>query len=442
MKTKTLTGTFAIVICGGRLQAQTRDAEFVPFERFLEHTRTVSSIMSIRPDARVRNSSAFEQMRQHIVNLYRDVHVTHSFVMNLDHFDCIPMQQQPAARLLGPKGGASVPPLSRAGNRPIEVPAEGPTTRLSQETAVETKDAFGNSLHCEAGTIPMRRITLDEMTRFPSLRDFFDKGPNKSGQAPQADSQNSAAAEQFSDHKYAYMEQTVNNIGGNSNLNIWSPYVNTDLGEVFSLSQEWYTAGSGASRQTAEVGWQNFPGKYGDERSRLFIYYTANNYQGQNCYNMECAAFYQVSNNWVFGGSFPKYSSVGGPQYDVSASFYLYNGDWWLSINGEWVGYYPGALYNGGPLAQHADKIQFGTESYGTEGVWPAEGSGDWGNANWMKSAYQNNLFYYDTDGTAYWDTLTPNNPSPKCYSTFGPFTDSTSGSVYFYAGGPGGSGC
>jgi hypothetical protein len=34
-------------------------------------------------------------------------------------------------------------------------------------------DKFGNKVACAEGTIPMRRITLEELTRFTTLQQFF-----------------------------------------------------------------------------------------------------------------------------------------------------------------------------------------------------------------------------------------------------------------------------
>ena len=94
--------------------------------------------------------------------------------------------------------------------------------------------------------------------------------------------------------------------------------MNTGLNEVFSLSQQWYVGGSGASLQTAEIGIQNYPQKYGSEKSALFIYWTADGYKNTGRYNHDCAAFVQTNNKWHLGGVFGQYSTVGGAQYYVA----------------------------------------------------------------------------------------------------------------------------
>ncbi len=436
---------FVLVMLNVPLNAQSAPQQFVPFKDFLASTEAASSSNYLGQGAnQVRDAAAFEAMRQHILTMYQAVEVSHSFLLDSSHFDCIPTVQQPTVRILGLKSIASPPPQSMlappssAGDGTSEVPVKS----ASQLDPGKLFDEFGNSVVCEANTIPMRRLTLEEMTRFPTLQQFFQKGPDGAGKALGSDLTNPLIA---ATHKYSYTLQSVNNLGGNSNLNLWSPYVNTSAGEIFSLSQEWYVGGSGTKlpgEQTAEVGWQNYPAKYNSESSKLFIYWTADGYTTTGCYNLDCAAFVQVADSGDLGAGFSNYSALGGAQYEFVAQYYLFNGNWWLGIQGTWIGYYPGSIYHGGQLASHATEIEFGTEGVGTT-LWPPEGSGDASSKAFGYAAYQRNLFYLNTSATSIWDSLTPEDPSPKCYSISGPYSSSSSGwTVYFYEGGPGGSGC
>lgn len=420
-------GVTMVIAMSSRADAQSN--EFVPFDRFLEGTQSASSMQLRGPKSKVLGRTAFDEMHRHLLNMYRGVQVRHSFVKDASHFDCIPVEQQASVRLSGLDHVAAPPPQSMLDG----------SSSVAQVAPEQSSDEFGNAIGCEGGTIPVRRITLEEMTQFPDLRRFFEKKPEAPSDPSEA---NEAPLVNAASHKYAYMQQTVDNLGGNSNISLWSPNVNTALGEVFSLSQAWYVGGSGAATQTVEVGWQNYPAKYGSQKSALFIYWTADNYTKTGCYNLECPAFVQVSGNGMLGSSFSVYSTAGGAQQEFSARFLLHQGNWWLAINGTWIGYYPGSIYKGGQLTRNAQSIKFGTESVGAT-VWPAEGSGYWSTSGWTYAAYQRNLFYSDTTGTLRWSTLTAVNPSPKCYSASGPYSSSSSGwNVYFYAGGPGGSGC
>jgi hypothetical protein len=429
----------------GVLNAQEAPSQFVPFQVFVEATALASyGQYTTRPDSRVQDAAAFEEMRQHILALYQGVDVTHSFVLDSSHFDCIPIEQQPAIRILGLNNIAVSPPTATSVNASGDgsLAAEQPTNLTSQLAGENQFDQFGNSLVCEEGTIPMFRITLEQLTRFATLQQFLQKVPDESGLTLEPGQMFPPATEE---HKYSYTYQGVNNHGGNSSLNLWSPHVNTSSGEVFSLSQQWYVGGSGTKLpglQTAEVGWQNYPAFYGGENSRLFIYWTADGYNKTGCYNLTCVAFVQTNKSWTFGAGFTHYSTLGGTQYEFAAQFQLYKGNWWLFLGGTAVGYYPGSIYHGGQLTRYATAIEYGTEGVGTT-VWPPEGSGQWSKKGWSYAAYQRNLFYINTSGTSVWDTLTPEQPSPKCYSISGPFWSSSSGwGIYFYEGGPGGKGC
>jgi hypothetical protein len=91
-------------------------------------------------------------------------------------------------------------------------------------------------------------------------------------------------------HHYAFTAHFVNNLGGNSNLNLWNDYVNNNVGQQMSLSQQWYAGGS--PTQTAEVGWQAQPSVWGTYNSVLFIYWTADGYDNTGCYNLDKRRFH------------------------------------------------------------------------------------------------------------------------------------------------------
>ena len=447
MKTNTLLAT-GWMIAGIALQAQTT-TEFVPFHRFIENTRTVRSNQMMRADALGPDASNFEPMRQHILRTYEGVNVTHSFVRDSAHFDCIPVDQQPAIRALGLQSVAAEPPKSLLmGNQIVSDDASVGQTAPAAQAPESAKDEFGNSTSCEEHTIPMRRMTMNDVSNSGSLGGFFQKRSAVPAEA--IDGSLVQPKSPTDGHKYSITYQNVNNLGGGSTLNLWDPAVDTLKGETMSLSQQWYMGGSGASTQTAEVGWQVMPDYWGTNRAVLFIYWTAADYDQDNypgiagggCYNMTCGAFVQTSSIYTLGGAFTTYSTPGGPQYDFSAEFYLYQGNWWLAINGTYIGYFPGSLYRGGQMSRNAELIEFGTESVGSP-IWPAEGSGYWSTSGFGYAAYQRNVFYHNLSEATAPAALKLYQPAPACYSTAGPFVSNSPGwNVYFYEGGPGGSGC
>ena len=425
-----------------QVQAQTTPAKFVPFNEFVQSVRAtdVSEFLA-RPAAagvKVTGAASLAEMRQHVLTLYDGVAVSHSYIIGSQTFDCVPIHQQPSVRAFGLTKIAD-PPAADASKAPGDAARSSTSPKASQLPADRTTDDAGNALSCEDQTIPMSRITLDQLSHFSSLHEFFEKGPNGSGHAPEPAKFEPPATIQ---HKYAYAYQYVNNLGDNVNINLWRPYVYTDIGEIFTLAQSWTIGVSSGPVQTAEVGWQNYPARTGTQNPVLFIYWTADGYQNTGCYDLSCSAFVQVSNAVTIGGSFypTSYSVSDGGQTEIQVEFYLYQGNWWLKVGGTWIGYYPGSLYKGGQLSRYSNLLEFGSESVGST-VWPGEGSGLFAESGWSYGAYQRLLYYVDTANNSYWDSLTPVKPSPACYSITSPSFDSNSG-IYFYFGGPGGASC
>lgn len=446
--TAAFAGGLVLAASAAQLPVQPEKAQFVPFTNFVGNTQAASfNEFHLRADSKVRDEAAFEEMRQSVLERYKGVEIKHSFVLGLQHYDCVPINQQPAVRNFHLSSIAPAPPQTLAARPVVEEGTVKPAL-LKPENPV---DEFGNSVQCEANTVPLLRTTLETMSRFPTLKDFYRKTPSPAVEKAQAELSSDrgiGSSNEFVDpsvisHKYSYTYQWVNNHGGNSNINIWDPYVNTWLGEIFSLSQEWYVGGSGAGTQTEEVGWVVYPAMFGDERVHFFIFSTPNNY-ASGCWNNTCGDFVQVADAGLLGNYFNTVSAQGGTQYEFSATYYLYQGNWWLSFQGTWVGYYPGSMYGGGQNTKYAQLIEFGSEGVGST-VWPPEGSGQWASTGWTHAAYQRNLYYIapTTAYASYWDSLTPAIPSPACYSIAGPYSSSSSGwQRYFYEGGPGGWGC
>jgi hypothetical protein len=435
-----------LFIASGIMSAEAGPHSFERFNDFVAGTKAAkSSDYFAKEGAQVRDAQAFEEMRQHILSLYDGVQVSHSFELDGSHFDCLPVEQQPSVRLSGEKSIATPPPASVLKELFANVGDAADQSAARPQIAGREADEFGNSRVCEDGTIPMRRVTLEDMTRFATLRDFFAKGPNGAGQAPHLATPGGVA------HKYAYTYEWVNNYGDTTTISLWSPYVNTSEGEIFSLAQSW-TVGTSPTTQTAEVGWQNYPAFYGGENSRLFIYWTADGYNQTGCYDTSCAGFVQTGSGWYLGAGWTSYSVMGGTPAELNARYYLSGGNWWLGLgsnptNAGWFGYYPASQYGSGTMATHSDLIEFGSESVGSS-VWPPEGSGDWASAGFEYAAYQRALYYWsDPSAGATWDSLTVAEPSPNCYSIAGPYNagwnpPSDDWGIYFYFGGPGGSGC
>lgn len=393
---------------------QTANTNFVPFPKFVAGLSSAhAQDFAHQPGVAVHDAATFETMRHYLLTLYGGVSVAHSFALDTQVFDCVPVMQQPGVRL-GRITQLAAPP-------PAPPPVQGDTALTLQPAAA-----------CASGTIPIRRITLDEMTRFPSLQAFLHKSEGEG--VPHASRATQA-------HHYAFSYDYQAAQGTSTTLNIWQPAINQKKTQVFALSQSWDVGGTGAATQTAETGWQVFPAMYGTVKPSLFIYWTADDYARTGCYNLTCTAFVQTSNKVMLGGPLTP-SKQGGKQREIVLEYRFYKGGWWL-WSGEWIGYYPVALYRGGALSKATSLLEFGGEVVGTTS-WPPMGSGMWPTQGYKKAAYQRNIVYLNTKGKTFTPTLSLDQEAPNCYAIS---TSVAAGKPswlqpFFYFGGPGGKNC
>ncbi len=398
----------------GAADGSGQSPRLVPFGEFIA-TETGAVSVS-RPDGSAVEPGVFAAMKAHVADVYAGVDanaVGGSFVdANDTIFDCIPIAQQPALR-------GSTAPLPTAPDIPFiagATAALGPGQKLVTPPSEGQVDRFGNSMICRAGLIPMARVTLGALARFSSLDAYFRKSPDAGALPPVGgvdalylNRPYAAPPSVTATHRWAHAYQVVNNLGGHSFLNVWDPAIGAN--QIFSLSQHWYVAGSGSGTQTAEVGLQVYPQFYGTTNPVFFIYWTADDYNRTGCYNLTCAAFVQTSNAWAIGGTVTPWSTLGGTQYEVEVAYYLYQGNWWLYVNGtaaaNAIGYFPGKIYKGGALSRYAAEVDYGGEVVGTTS-WPPMGSGQFASAGYGKAAYQRSIYYFLTAGGSKNATLTP----------------------------------
>jgi len=389
------------------------------------------------PRAKVASSDEFDRMRAHLATLHEGVEVANSFVdPGGQIFDCVPIEQQPSLK----RGSDRLP------QPPSLLDITGIAARPAAERTVaaasggDATDRFGNSTLCPPGHIPIRRVTLDEMTRFRTLEEFQNKGPARQSienpSVPDADASNN--------HRYAYTQQDVDNFGAHNFMSVWSPTIGDK--QIFSLAQHWYAAGADATHQTLEVGWQVYPAKYGHSQPVLFIFWTNDNYVTSRNYNLENPGFVQTNPAWRIGGALSPTSSDGGAQLEIQVTVYLHEGNWWLYLGGlavdNVVGYFPTSIYNGGLMATSAGQILFGGETVCEQGgVWPGMGSGNFASTGWTHAAYQRDIFYFPTSGGAQYAALTGQSPSPTAY-TQSVGTALPPWNIYFFFGGPGAADC
>jgi hypothetical protein len=156
-------------------EQQSAPREFIPSAEFIASTQKAAfADYAKRAGSKVANDQEFLKMKNHILSMYEGVIVKNSFVMERNGYvDCIDVKTQPSLRRGGKQLTIQTPPpyAVTVEERPQELKAQAVQPMLSREK----KDRFGNVMFCESGFIPLRRITLDELTRFATLEDYFNK---------------------------------------------------------------------------------------------------------------------------------------------------------------------------------------------------------------------------------------------------------------------------
>ena len=381
----------------------------------------------------VSDEAAFQGMREHVLLMYSGVKQTSRishFVLDDIYGDCIPIMEQPSVHLLK-LDRLEAPPVTANGTN-TTTPDDSVKGAPSILT-LKLKDRYGNPIQCAKDTAPMQRLTLESLTRFSNLTEFFRKARDES---------DSKLSKRDSAHSYARTIDTVTNFGGNSWLNLWNP------NSYFSISQHWYVVNT--PHQTVEGGWTVNHEKW-DGKARLFIYWTPDDY-ATGCWNRDCVGFVQTNGNWYLGGPWNHYSTYNGDQWGFEMQWKLYKGNWWLFLRGpgayEAVGYYPAKVYNNGPITKHADYAKWGGEvAHNTDGTWGEMGSGHFPPEGFRKAAYQKTIFTIPRDedgGYGVWAALSSLHiTKAACYDIkTTPAASGGSWGSHFFFGGPGGKDC
>jgi len=337
-------------------------------------------------------------------------------------YDYFRIEDQPAARKQSLKP-ATPPPAGFLGVGQI-----GLQFRQQPEGAEDT-----------TGLVPIRRLSVDDLRRVGSVDRFLHKRAKRLRSHLRSAEAAAAPGSLDPTHRWADVWGSFNNTGAAATLNIWRPGLSGN--QLFSLSQIWCVAQGPNGRQTAEVGWHVNPSVTGHDQPAIFCYWTRDGYATPTSYNGHDSDFLFHGSNTVLGVPITDISDAGGDQFEVYCALKLYNGNWWLYVGGDQesnaVGYFPGTLYNGGPLASGATEADFGGEVCGGPPFAPM-GSGAFSAAGSKQAAYQRNLGIWTAEGTLQNSLALHSEEADSASYTVSPANSSSWGN-YFYFGGPGG---
>ncbi|KAI3845561.1 hypothetical protein MKX03_019710 [Papaver bracteatum] len=242
-----------------------------------------------------------------------------------DIFDCVNIHKQPAFDH----------PLLKSHKiqmRPSSLPKKSSST--TQSLKLHSKP-----LGCPYGTVPIKRTSKEDLIR---SRTFSESSFNNNVLSRHGD------IEQQSTVKLAILG-TDKNIttpiyGVQAYINIANPTVGND---EFSSAQVWIESGPADDVNTIQAGWAVAPSLFGDNKTRVFVYWDAKPNTG--CYNQYCPGFVQVDKDYTVGSVLDQISVYDGPQYRMKLAVYQdkKTGHWWLQAGEEdkLIGYWPNSLF-------------------------------------------------------------------------------------------------
>ncbi|CAK8536500.1 unnamed protein product [Lathyrus sativus] len=330
-----------------------------------------------------------------------------------DIIDCVLTHKQPAFDhpLLKGQKPLDPPKLPRGHNQMGNLSENFQIWSLSGES-------------CPDGTIPIRRITEQDILRTKRTSGFETK---------------------FSDgieHLHATARYRGGDMyGAKASINVWIPHIENP--NVFSLSQIWVMSGtSGKDLNTIEAGWQVYPYIYKDNRSRLFVYWTADDYQHTGCYNLDCPGFVHTNKKIALGAAISPTSTYNGNQFDITLSIWkdVKTGNWWLDYgSGNFIGYWPSSLFTN--LKEVATEVHWGgeiTNNHSPQASSTQMGSGNFSEEGFKKASFFRNIEVLDSDNT--WIPLFAEpsyfTTNANCYNIKG--GSNRDWGNHFYYGGPG----
>ncbi|XP_058068200.1 protein neprosin-like [Magnolia sinica] len=185
---------------------------------------------------------------------------------------------------------------------------------------------------------------------------------------------------------------------------------------------------------------------YGDNKTRLYIYWTADGGVKTGCYDLLCSGFIQVNPRFVLGGSLYPVSTYDGPQYTLTVKIYMDRPtqNWWLFIQDLPVGYWPISLFTN---LKFATKVQWmgqvANAQMTTVHIITPMGSGHSPLSSLVdlgRAAFFKNIMYVDENGASVAPGFSANfvSTNPNCYHAQGyDGSDIPGHGFYLFYGGP-----
>ncbi|RZC86483.1 hypothetical protein C5167_030560 [Papaver somniferum] len=299
-----------------------------------------------------------------------------------DTIDCIDIYKQPAFDH----------PLLK--NHKIQmVPSSIPeeTTRKNISSSIYRSSNIDNGFRnekCPPGTVPIRRTKKEDLINTQKLL------PNTIASHP-----NAYTLSPMNNHVISIVEfsNTKAFFGATAYMSVHELKLDNNQ---FSTAQIWIKNGPDEEVNSIEFGWMVYPALFGDSRTRLFGYWTADNQKETGCFDVLCPGFVQVDSDVSLGAIIEPLSVYGKDAWELPVKVYRdpQTGNWWL-ITDKTIGYWPKEIFT--HLANNASIIRFG----GVAGAQPQMPAPPMGNGyfpqlqDFLKTAYMREMKYIDEKG-------------------------------------------
>nr|XP_016469348.1 PREDICTED: uncharacterized protein LOC107791743 [Nicotiana tabacum] len=257
-----------------------------------------------------------------------------------DTYDCVDFYKQPAF---------DHPLLKNHNFHPQMKPILSRTKQnLVTSSTNQSSKLWLNGKGCPSGTVPIKRITKDDLirqTHMPPPEDVtFDV---------QLVAVAIVRTENNPNNKFA---------GAQMAASIWNPLVKDQQHSACRLKIQ-------KGSDTMQVGWRVDPTLYGENKTRLFIHFQGGN---KHCFNTLCPGFVIVNTEIPVDMVYDQVSHRGDKtsmEDTMSIGRDLVNGNWWLFLeeNHIQIGFWPQGIFT--DLTSFATNVEWGGVVYSPPGV-------------------------------------------------------------------------
>ncbi|CAI8589841.1 unnamed protein product [Vicia faba] len=236
---------------------------------------------------------------------------------------------------------------------------------------------------CPKGSVPIRRTTKEDLIRTKSLLN------------------NNILVKRAAHKAEVYIKPLYgeNYYGISGTTSVYNPKCSIAQASASNL---YVRNGEGDAVNEITVGWHVFPHINGNDRTFAYATWTSDNYVKTGCYNTQCQGFVQTHRQYHIGAPVQKTSVYGGEMVDMPISIDQdeKSKNWWITINGKPVGYYPQALFSN---LKEAVQVGWGGGTIAIGVPSPQMGSGSFPDENFEHACYFKNIGYKNGTNSQYY---------------------------------------